>query len=55
MGVGQITVSESEALPEPPLSVMKLTVLLYVAQLLLVVSLTTWTVVVALPVNVVGL
>src|SRR5204863_7527163 len=55
VGVGQITVSESEASPEPPLSVVKLAVLLEVAQLLLVVSLTTCAVVLVLPASVVGL
>ena len=53
VGVEQTTVSEAESSPEPSLSVVKLAVLLYVPQLLVVVLLTTCAVVLVLPANVV--
>jgi len=52
--VAHSTVSESDAEPEPSLSVVKLIVLSYVPQLWPVVSLTTCAVVLVLPSNVVG-
>jgi hypothetical protein len=51
--VAQITDSEAEASPEP-LSVPKLAVFSYLPQLLVVVVLTTCTVMLLLPANVVG-
>jgi hypothetical protein len=53
--VAHKTLSEAIASPETSLSVVKLAMLLYVAQLPLVVLLTTCTFALVLPTNVVGL
>jgi len=55
VGDGQTTTSEAEASPEPSLSVVKLAVLSYMPQLLVVVLLTTCAVVLVFPASVVGL